>query len=84
VTTIVSSLGYLIAGPLADRFFEPAMMSGGLLAPMFGWLFGTSSGSGIALLYVMSAIAMFFLGVVGYRLPQLHQLENTVSKDSMS
>jgi MFS transporter, DHA3 family, macrolide efflux protein len=81
VTTIVSSLGYLIAGPLADRFFEPAMMSGGFLAPMFGWLFGTSSGSGIALLYVVSAIAMFFLGVVGYKLPQLNRLENLVSEE---
>lgn len=77
VTTIVTSLGYLIAGPLADRFFEPAMMSGGFLAPMFGWLFGTESGSGIALLYVVSAISMFCIGLIGYRLPQLNKLENT-------
>lgn len=80
MTTIVSSLGYLVAGPLADRFFEPAMMSGGFLAPMFGWLFGTSSGSGIAFLYVISAIAMFFLGLVGYRLPQLNRLDNRASE----
>lgn len=79
VTTIVSSLGYLVAGPLADRFFEPAMMSDGFLAPMFGGLFGTQEGSGIAFLYVVSAIAMFSLGLVGYRLPQLNRLENTVS-----
>jgi hypothetical protein len=48
---------------------------------MFGWLFGTSSGSGIALLYVVSAIAMFLIGAVGFRLPQLHQLENRVSEE---
>jgi MFS transporter, DHA3 family, macrolide efflux protein len=81
MTTIISSIGYLIAGPLADRFFEPAMMSGGFLVPIFGWLFGTQPGSGIALLYVISAIAMFLIGAVGFRLPQLHQLENRVSEE---
>ena len=34
---IISSLGYLIAGPLADYIFEPAMRSEGLLAKIFGW-----------------------------------------------
>ncbi|MEM8831851.1 MAG: MFS transporter, partial [Cyanobacteria bacterium P01_G01_bin.19] len=75
VMKIISSTGYLVSGPLADRLFEPAMKSGGFLAPKFGWLFGTGSGSGIALLSVICAIAMFFLGLVGYKLPQLNRLE---------
>ena len=38
--------------------------------------FGNNSGAGMALLYVSCAIAMFTVGAVGYRLPQLHQLED--------
>ncbi|MEM9503483.1 MAG: MFS transporter, partial [Cyanobacteria bacterium P01_E01_bin.43] len=74
VTKIISSLGYLASGPLADRVFEPAMRAGGLLAPIFGGIFGTEPGSGIALLFVICAIAMSSMGVVGYRLPQLQRL----------
>ncbi|NEQ32173.1 MAG: MFS transporter [Leptolyngbya sp. SIO4C5] len=74
VMKMISSLGYLASGPLADRFFEPAMMPGGLLAPMLGGVFGTEKGSGIALLFVICAISMFSIGVVGYRSPQLQRL----------
>ena len=41
-------LGTLIAGPLAERVFEPAMMTGGTLAPAFGWLVDTGPGAGRA------------------------------------
>ena len=34
-------LGYLLAGPLADRWFEPAMMTGGSLERTCRWLVGT-------------------------------------------
>ncbi|MGV2831527.1 MFS transporter [Myxosarcina sp. GI1(2024)] len=75
IVTIISSLGYLIAGPLADRVFEPAMRSGELLATIFGWLFGTEKGSGIALLYVICALAMLSLGLGGYAVQRLRDLE---------
>lgn len=81
VMKIISSLGYLVSGPLADRVFEPAMKSGGFLAPMFGGLFGTEKGSGIALLFVICAIAMLSIGLFGYRLPQLEKLENEITEE---
>jgi MFS transporter, DHA3 family, macrolide efflux protein len=40
----------LIAGVLADRWLEPAMQSEGALAALFGRVFGTGPGSGMALL----------------------------------
>ncbi len=74
VMNTISSVGYLASGPLADRFFEPAMMPGGFLAPILGGIFGTEQGSGISLLFVMCAIAMSAIGIAGYRLPQLQKL----------
>jgi len=75
IVMIISSLGYLIAGPLADRVFEPAMMSGGFFVPVFGWLFGTEKGSGIALLYVICAVAMLLIGLSGYVVRRLRNVE---------
>jgi MFS transporter, DHA3 family, macrolide efflux protein len=75
IVMIISSLGYLIAGPLADRVFEPAMKSGGFLVPIFGWLLGTEKGSGISLLYVICAVAMLLIGLSGYIVPRLRNLE---------
>lgn len=61
-----SILAVLIAGPLADRFFEPAMQPGGRLAPVLGGMFGTESGSGIALLYCLMSVCMVLVGVGGW------------------
>lgn len=75
IVMTISSLGYLIAGPLADHVFEPAMMSGGFLAPVWGWLFGMEKGSGIALLYVVCALAMLLIGLSGYAVQRLRDVE---------
>ncbi|PSB23069.1 MFS transporter [filamentous cyanobacterium CCP2] len=70
-----SAIATLIAGPLADRIFEPTVQSGEMLAP-FGELFGTEEGAGIALLYVLCAIGMLLMGIVGYTLPALRNIEH--------
>lgn len=75
IMMIISALGYLIAGPLADLVFEPAMMSEGFLAPLLGGLFGTEKGSGIALLYVMCAMSMWLIGLGGWVLQKLYHSE---------
>jgi len=38
-------LGTLIAGPLAENLFEPAMLADGRMAPIFGWLVGVGPGA---------------------------------------
>lgn len=78
VIMITSVLGVLIAGPIADYIFEPAMVSEGFLAPIFGWLFGTGKGSGIAVLYVVCSLAMLVVGLCGYAFRGLRDLEQTV------
>ena len=76
VLELVSAIATLIAGPLSDRILEPAMQSQNSFSSLFAPIFGNGAGAGMALLYVGCAIAMFSIGVVGFRLPQLHRLED--------
>ncbi|MDF5716321.1 MAG: MFS transporter [Rhizonema sp. NSF051] len=70
-----SIVAYLIAGPLADYVFEPAMMSFGSLVPTLGWILGTGRGVGMALLYVISSLGMLLIGLSGYAFRTLRDVE---------
>lgn len=74
----VSVIATAIAGPLADRVFEPAMRSGGALAPLFGGIFGTDPGSGMALLYAIASIGLILVGIGGYAWPMVREVEARV------
>ncbi len=52
---VTRPLGYLLAGPLADRVFEPAMMPGGTLDSIFGGLVGVGPGAGMGLMFLLTA-----------------------------
>ncbi|NJO77336.1 MAG: MFS transporter [Cyanobacteria bacterium RM1_2_2] len=75
VGLVVGTLAPLAAGPLADFVFEPAMQSDGRLAAVFAPLVGTGTGAGIALLYVLTALCMFIVGVGGYAFRTLRDVE---------
>ena len=51
------------------------MMPGGSLAPILGSLFGTGLGSGMAVQYTLFAIFGVILGLGGYTLTQLRDIE---------
>ena len=73
----VSALGALLAGPLADRLLEPAMMPGGWLTHrLLG--FGSGPGTGMAVLYTACALAMGLVGIGGFLLPglKLHEFDD--------
>jgi DHA3 family macrolide efflux protein-like MFS transporter len=78
VRQITLAVAFLAAGPLADDVFEPAMSSSSSLALIFGGLFGTGKGAGIALLYVFCAICMLLVGIGGYAFPVLRRVEYSV------
>ena len=65
----------LLAGPLADQVFEPAMLSGGALSPIFGPLFGTGTGSGIRLIFVITGLLSMIVGGMGYIFPAVRNIE---------
>jgi MFS transporter, DHA3 family, macrolide efflux protein len=72
---IASAIATLIAGPLADSIFEPAMMPEGRLAPILGTFFGTGAGSGMAVIYVATALGLLLTGIGGYTIPRLRNIE---------
>ena len=78
IQQIVSAIAVFISALLADHVFEPAMMPGGSLVPLFGNLFGTGKGAGIAILYVISSVGLLLIGLSGYFVPQLRNVETIV------
>lgn len=66
----------LLAGPLADNLFEPAMQGEGFLAAAFGWLVGTEPGSGMSLMLVLSGILAAAVGLGGYLFPAIRNAED--------
>jgi MFS transporter, DHA3 family, macrolide efflux protein len=72
---IIGAFTALIAGPLADQIFEPAMQPNGIFAPIFGYVFGTGNGAGMSLLYVLAGLATLLVGICGYRIQRLRDIE---------
>jgi MFS family permease len=66
----------IFAGPLADRIFEPAMQSDGVAASTFGWLVGVGPGAGMGLMMVLSGILGAAVGVIGYLVPAVRDVED--------
>ena len=75
ISTVSFPLGQLLAGPLADRVFEPAMMPGGALAGTLGAVFGTGRGAGIGLVIVIGGVLAIVNGVVGYLIRPIREIE---------
>lgn len=76
IMLITSAIAPLIAGTLADKVFEPAMMPGGSLASTFGSIFGIGRGAGMALLYVIASFCLVVVGVTGCTSKAVREVEN--------
>lgn len=68
-------LAYLVAGPLADRVFEPLMAEGGALTGTLGRFLGTGPGRGIGLLYVIMGGLLLLATLAGVLSPRLRRVE---------
>ena len=66
----------LLAGPLADFIFEPAMMPDGFLSQIFGWLVGVGPGAGMSLIFVFVGVAGVIVCLTGYALPVVRHIED--------
>jgi MFS family permease len=75
VRRVTIPLGYLLAGPLADWVFEPAMASGGWLADTFGPLVGVGPGAGMGLMFVCTALIGCTISLSGYLYPALRRVD---------
>jgi MFS family permease len=75
IAQITAPVSMLIAGPLADRVFEPALMPGGKLAGAFGWLVGTGPGSGMSLIVLGSGLLVVLVGLLPYGIYVVRNVE---------
>jgi MFS transporter, DHA3 family, macrolide efflux protein len=56
--SFATPLAYVLAGPLADRVFEPAMAPGGALSGVLGPFIGVGDGRGIAVMFMLSGLVL--------------------------
>jgi hypothetical protein len=75
ISRSIMPLAFLIAGPLADRVFEPLMAEGGALAPVFGPLIGIGQGRGIGLIFVFSGLMILLVSLAAYAYPPIRNVE---------
>jgi len=68
-------LASLVAGPLADRLFEPAMAPQGALADLFGALVGVGKGRGIALMVLAAGAASILTALTAAAYGPLRRLD---------
>ena len=67
----------VIAGSLADYVTEPAMTSATWLSKVFGWMVGTSPGSGMALQFVIAGVLYVAIVLVAvFFFPSIRNLED--------
>jgi MFS family permease len=76
IARLSAPVAYFLAGPLADRVFEPAMAPGGALADSFGRFIGTGPGRGIALMFLLCGTAKMAAAGVAWLSPRLRHVED--------
>lgn len=76
IAQITSPLGLLIAGPLADFVFEPAMRSENLLAQSVGGFVGIGPGAGMGLMFVLAGVLGVVVGLSGYLFRVVREAES--------
>ncbi|HEV7587651.1 MAG TPA: MFS transporter [Longimicrobium sp.] len=71
-------LAVLMAGPLAERVFEPLLVPGGALAASVGAGIGVGKGRGIALMFVLIGGLMALTGLAAWVVPSIRHVERDV------
>jgi len=76
ISFATAPLAIIVAGPLADRVFEPLMSPAGPLAGSVGLVLGVGRGRGIGLMLVLVGIAAIATAAVSLLLPALRRLDD--------
>jgi hypothetical protein len=76
IAQISAPIGMAAVGPLADFVFEPAMRNEGAIARLFGPLFGTAPGAGMALLMTIVGLLSVIVPLSAYLVPDVRYIED--------
>lgn len=76
IAQLTVPVAFLLAGPLADRVFEPAMMPGGALVDVFSGFSGVGPGAGMGVMFVIFGAFGVAVGLGGYLFPAVRDAEN--------
>jgi hypothetical protein len=76
IAMLLTPLAYLIAGPLVDNVFEPAV-------GRVGWsriasLVGDQPGAGMGLMIMLCGATIFVLSLIVYAVPAIRHMEATL------
>ncbi|WP_158549385.1 MFS transporter [Lysobacter silvisoli] len=69
-------LGYCLAGPLAERVFEPLMAPGGALAATAGAWIGVGPGRGLGLMFIVLGVLMTLVAACAYGVRAIRRIED--------
>jgi DHA3 family macrolide efflux protein-like MFS transporter len=78
VTRSTTPLAYLLAGPLADKIFEPMLAVDGSFADSLGQLLGVGIGRGIGLMFIIMGIIKMGVATWGFINPQIREIEDNL------
>jgi hypothetical protein len=76
LTALLRPAAYLVAGPLADRVFEPARRLP--LWRLVAWLVGAGQGAGIGLMFVIAGALALFFSLAVYAVPAFRRMETAL------
>jgi MFS family permease len=75
VSRSITPLAYLLAGPLADRVFEPLMRSPQGFFVTVGRVIGTGAGRGMGLLFSLMGVVIAVAAMTGMVVPAIRNVE---------
>lgn len=73
VAMLMAPLAFLVAGPLADRVFEPARHQE--VWQFVGWLVGNGRGAGMGMMMVLAGFLILALSLAVYAIPAMRRME---------
>jgi len=76
IARAATPLAFLLAGPLAERLFEPLLATSGPLAASLGSIIGTGAGRGIGLLFILMGVAKIMVSLGAYLNPGIRYVED--------
>lgn len=80
VAMLMAPLAFLVAGPLADRVFEPARHQP--VWQVVSWLVGAGPGAGMGMMMVAAGLLILALSLAVYAIPAVRRIEKSLPDHS--